>query len=76
MADSSDNPKSITNALINAKLDTIIDELREIKEEGKGRETRIRALETSNARHNERLGLVGAINLVVAAAAAYLGSRK
>jgi len=71
-----DRPRSVTSALINAKLDTIIDELREIKDMLKDHETRIRALEQSNARHNERLGLVGALNLIVAAVGAWIGSRR
>lgn len=75
MTDGSSGTRSVTNALINAKLDTIIDELAEIKDELRGQEGRIRELEQCQARNNERLGLVGVLNFIAAAVAAWIGSR-
>lgn len=68
--------RSITNALINSKLDTVLDELREIKADVHGHEERIRTVEQCQARNGERLGLVGVLNLIVAGLAAYLGSSR
>ena len=71
-----DGDRSVTNALLDAKLDTIIDEVREVKAEVRGHEERIRDVEQCQARHNERLGLVGLLNLIVAGIAAWIGSRR
>ena len=71
-----DRPRSITLALIDAKLDTVIEKVAEVRACQKEQEKRIEALEQDNARTKERLGLVGALNLIVAAVGAWIGSRR
>jgi len=71
-----DGDRSVTTALINSKLDMILGEIREIKDEVRGHEERIRGVEQCQARNSERLGLVGALNLIVAGIAAWIGSRR
>jgi hypothetical protein len=68
--------RSVTLALIDAKLDTVIEKVAEVRECQKEHEHRIEALERDNARAKERLGLVGLLTLISSAIAAWIGSRN
>lgn len=70
------NPRSITLALIDAKLDTVLEKLAEFRASQQEHEKRIEALELASARHSERLGIVGTLNLAAAGIAAWIGARK
>ena len=68
--------RSVTLALIDAKLDTVLEKLAEFRHCQQEHEKRIEALELASARHNERLGIVGTLNLAAAGIAAWIGARK
>jgi hypothetical protein len=68
--------RSVTLALIDAKIDVVIEKVAEVRECQKEHEKRIEALEQDNARAKERLGLVGLLTLISSAIAAWIGSRN
>ena len=73
---SEEKRRGVTLALIDAKLDTVIEKVAEVRENQKEYERRIEALEQDNARSKERLGLVGLLTLISSAIAAWIGSRN
>ncbi len=72
--------RTITLALIDAKLDTVLERLAEFRQEQNEQEERIRSLEQDNARNKERLGLVAGalavLQIVGSGIAALVGANK
>lgn len=77
-----DNPRpdGVTAALLNAKVDTIIEMLAEYRAEQAEHSDRIRELETDSARLRERVGLFAVAlavgQLIGSALAAYIGAMR
>jgi len=72
--------EGVTLALLNAKLDTVIEKVTGLCEDQDQQEERIRALEQDSARFKERLGLVtgalAVLQFIGSAIAAWIGASK
>jgi len=72
--------QGVTLALIDAKLDTVIEKLADMRRDVDNHATRIRELERSDTRQNERLGMLAAVlgifQLISSTIAAWIGVNR